>query len=173
MGCDIHSFAEVWKNGVWVKVGDVFPLDNWEKGFYKKDFNDEPIIDRHYGLFGWLADVRNYSRLPPISQPRGLPTNLSLAVLHESATWGLDGHSYSWLSLAELLEADYEQIVWDRRVMRQESSGVWNGAALANEGEGKHLSLRECLPDSYFKMLEVLKTLGEPENVRIVFWFDN
>ena len=48
-----------------------------------------------------------------------------------------------------------------------------NGAALAEEGEGKVLTYRENLEGWFFKHLEELKALGEPENVRIVFWFDN
>lgn len=173
MGCDIHSFAEVRKNGKWEKVGEVFPLDDWDKNYFKKDFGDRPINWRDYSLYGWLADVRNYSCVPAISQPRGIPDDVSPEVAQENNDWADDGHSRSWLSLAELLATDYEQVFWDRRVTKQTSPNSWNGAALADEGEGKHITLREHLSEGYFRVLETLKTLGNPDDVRIVFWFDN
>ncbi len=173
MGCDIHSFAEVRKNGKWEKVGEVFPLDDWDRNYFKKDFGDSPINWRDYSLYGWLADVRNYSCVPAISQPRGIPDDVSPEVAQENNDWADDGHSHSWLSLAELLAVNYETVFWDRRVTRQEAPNFWNGAALANEGEGKHITLREHLSEGYFRVLETLKTLGNPDDVRIVFWFDN
>lgn len=173
MGCDIHSFAEVRKDGKWEKVSDVFPLDGYDKEYYGKDFGCWPFTWRSYDLFGWLADVRNCSRVPPISQPRGLPDDVSLEIKRESDDWGLDGHSRSWLSLAELLAVDYEQVFWDRRVAKRIAGRGWYSAALAEEGEGRHITLREHLSPTYFSVLEVLKTLGEPKDVRVVFWFDN
>lgn len=173
MGCDIHSFAEVRKNGKWEKVGDVFILDEDDRKFYEKERTEHPFIWRQYGLFGWLADVRNYSHMQPISIPRGIPRDLSPEVKAEVVSWDADGHSHSWLSLKELLAVDYEVEVWDRRVTREERPGYFNGAALANEGEGKHETLREFLGTSYFAVLEQLKALGQAEDVRIVFWFDN
>jgi len=173
MGSDIYSFAEVSKNGKWEKIGDVFPLDDFDKELKKKDFGDNPFNWRDYSLFGWLADVRNYSHVPPISQPRGFPADISSDVQQENDDMGVGGHSRSWLSLAELLEVDYEKVFWARRVTKQTALNEWNGAALANEGEGKHITLREHLSPAYFEVLEVLKTLGNPDDVRIVFWFDD
>lgn len=173
MGCDIHSYAEVRKNGKWEKVGDVFPLDDFDKEWQKKDYGDKPINWRSYSLYGWLADVRNYSCVPAISQPRGIPSDVSPEVSQENDSWAGDGHSHSWLSLAELLSTNYEEFFWDRRVTRQEAPNFWNGAALANEGEGKNITLRDHLGSHFFGVLETLKTLGSPDDVRIVFWFDN
>lgn len=56
MGCDIESFAEV-KNqkGEWIKI---------KKKVFKSDFGgktSQPFAWRSYGIFGFLADVRNYS----------------------------------------------------------------------------------------------------------------
>jgi hypothetical protein len=44
--------------------------------------------------------------------------------------------------------------------------------ALADEGEGKRLPLREFLGSKFFECLEILKMIGEPDAVRVVFWFD-
>ena len=155
MGCDIHSFAEVRKNGRWEKVGDVFPLDDLEKEYYKQDFGDAPFNWRDYNLFGWLADVRNESCFPAISQPRGLPDGLSSEVVEVINEWQSAGagHSYSWLSLSELLEVNYD-------------------VTCMHKNDSKPVSLREHLSEGYFNVLNILKAIGDPNDVRIVFWFD-
>jgi hypothetical protein len=65
-------------------------------------------------MFGWLADIRNYSMVEPIAARRGLPADLSeeMSVV-ESLTRDVSGHS--WLSLSELLNFDYEATFEDRR----------------------------------------------------------
>jgi len=177
MGCDIHAFAETRQpDGSWQKVGEVFPLDNWASEYHKKSHSDEFYNVRNYGVFGFLAGVRNYSAIPPLSDPKGLPVDLSPAVREKTEDWDGDGHSWSWLALGELTTPDYDAQVWDRRYTRQEGPNYWNGAATALETEhelGTRESLRKFLGEHYFKHLDVLKSLGGPEDVRIVFWFDN
>lgn len=160
MGCDIHPRVEVRIDDTWTYLPDFLVWDV-----------------RNYGLYGFLADVRNYSESPVITPPRGLPDDVSpvLAEEHGTENWY---HSTSWLTLAELLAYDYEQVFWDRRIERVTSvhpSGgrVIDGAARAEEGEGEHLSLREFLGEWYFRELERLGELGAPEDVRVVFWFDS
>jgi len=150
MGCDIHCYIEV----------NVEPFE--EAGYKQWNlFVDprKPIFDgRSYSIFGFLANVRNYSQSPVISQPKGLPRDLSFDVIGIREYTGLDGHSDSFLTLKELLDYDYDQVIWNRRI----------------EGEGTYESLREFLGQWYFDQLDYLKTLDDdPENVRIVFWFDN
>ena len=83
-----------------------------------------------------------------------------------------DDHTLSWLTLKELLDYDYDQLFWDRRVKKQTPNGGLKYAASAVIGEGRHLSVREFLGESiFFERLETLKGLGEPEDVRIIFWF--
>src|SRR5882724_8843475 len=108
MGCDIHSSAEVRVNGAWRQVCDAFDLDEYDRKMYGKDKGDEPFDWRDYGLFGFLADVRNYSASPVIAEPRGLPDDLDMD--EETRREHADGwyHTESWLSLAELLAYDYD-----------------------------------------------------------------
>ena len=153
MGCDIHSYVEVRKNGRWECQG-WNPFDDW----------------RNYGIFGFLADVRNYSHSPVITEPRGLPADVSAEVLEESDG---DAHTASWLTIAELLGYDYERVFWDRRVEREITPGHFNGAGLADEGEGRHLPLRDFLGEGFFRRLDEMAALGDPSDVRMVFWFDN
>ena len=156
MGADIHAYAEVLdSDGTWV-------LSDWRDDLH-----------RDYGLFGFLADVRNYSHVPVISEPRGLPGDASGEVRTEYDEWGMGAHSTSWVTLAELLAFDYGQMFWDRRVTKQTGPNSWDGAALAEPGEGEIISLREFLPAQFFTMLDELAQLGAPEDVRLVFYFDN
>jgi hypothetical protein len=168
MGCDIHSYCEVKKDGVWVPSGDVFPLDEYDRKAYTKTHGVHPFDWRSYGLFGFLADVRNYSHVPCIQPPTySLLPDVSSYVREAYDSTGMDTHSMSTLTARQLVEYNYSPIFWDRRVMK---SG--NGAALADEGEGAHLTLREFLGERFFVDLAVLKSLGPPDDVRIVFWFD-
>lgn len=177
MGCDIHSHVEVRKDGQWSIAGPIFPLEGfdlkWSLEHGGGTHGVEPFGHRNYGWFGFLANVRNYSHTPCIQEPRGLPMELAQEVKEDSDGWGGDGHSHSWLTLRELLDYDYDQVFWDRRVTKQTAPNCWNGAALANEGEGRKLPLRDFLGEGFFAYLKHMKILGDPDDVRVVFWFDN
>jgi hypothetical protein len=174
MGCDIHSYAEVQnEQGEWEQVTDFFPFDKWERDWRKRKCGDSPFDWRSYSLFGFLADVRNYSCCPPLDEPRGLPDDVSDAVREAREAYGIDGHSDSWFLLRELLAFDYDQKFWNRRVTKQIGPNPWSGAALAEEGEGEVITYREHLGEAYFTQLDILRRLDDPEKVRVVFWFDN
>lgn len=123
MGCDIHLAVEVRKNGVWerrlpppeardpwyVKQAAERDADKWAK----KRSEVEWYHDRNYEVFAILAGVRNYNNVTPISEPRGLPDDVSPEVArlnYDHPEYDEDGddvslgdHSHSWLTLAELL----------------------------------------------------------------------
>jgi hypothetical protein len=173
MGCDIHSWAEVREGRHWNTVDAVFPLDDFGKSWEKRSHTEHPFDWRSYGMFGFLADVRNYSHVPCIQKPVwSLPDDVSERV---SADYGDDGdyHSLNVITLRTLLEFDYDQTFWDRRVTKQVAPNCFDGAALADEGEGRTLTIRGFLGKQFFEELEILKSLGGPDDVRIVFWFDN
>lgn len=153
MGCDIHSRAERWTaEGGWKAVDDF-----------------EPFEERCYALFGWLAGVRNYSDLPILAPPRGIPDDASPGVRAAYEDWDVDAHSASWLSVQELLAFDYDQRVEDRRVTRQTAWG-YDGGGTAAAGEGEMTTYRALFGTGYFLRLEALRSSGAE---RIVFWFDN
>lgn len=173
MGCDIHSFAEVRKDGKWDVAGDVFPLDDWYVEHYKRTHSHEPFRDRNYSVFAFIAGVRNYSDVQPLAAPKGKPDDLSTIVEDAVENRDADGHSHSWLTLAELLNVDYDAPIEDRRITVQTGPNSFNGGATAKPGGGTSTTLREFLSQRFFDHLDVLKTLGDPEDVRVVFWFDN
>lgn len=155
MGADIHAYVEIRTNGTWSYVGgDAFP-DNTRPEKRYCPFDGA----RDYGLFGFLADVRNYAGAPVIAEPCGLPPNVSPEVRAESGLWGSDGHSHTWLTLADLLAFDYDQTFID-----QYNDGNYTPQVT---------TMRDFLRDWYFDCLDRLGKLGAPEDVRIVFWFDN
>ncbi len=152
MGCDIHSYAE----------------RKDESGKYV-DLEFSPFDNRSYGTFGFLANVRNYSGIEPISEARGLPQNLSPSVKEAAYDWNSDGHNYSWLTVAELTAFNYDATTEDRRTdFRHKTPG--SGPDTCAPGDGIKTTYREFLGGGFF---EDLAKLQDMDAERIVFWFDN
>lgn len=151
MGCDMHCRAERKIDGKWTVLEVSPPPFDW----------------RSYGMYGFLADVRNYSAIPPIAEQRGLPDD---APPEDDEVQWLGEHSFSWLSMEELLAFNYDKPVEDRRVTKQLGERSWTGAATAEPGGGKMTTYREFLAEGYFTELERLKAVGTE---RIVFGFDS
>ena len=185
MGCDIHTFVEVRKGDRWEPTGPIFPtspifpLDitvrkasEFGKEWEKRDFTEHPFDRRAYGMFGFLANVRNYSHVPTIAEPKhSFPPDVSDVI---KTMWDCDnGHTLTWLTLRQLSEFDYDQVFWDRRVSKQTGPNSWTGAGLAEDGEGEHLTIRDFLGTDFFRDITIMSTLGSLDDVRVVFWFDN
>ena len=172
MGCDLQSFAERKLNGKWLKVEE----------------DSEPFNWRSYSMFGFLANVRNYDCCEPISEPKGWPEDsVFLDSMDEDDFFEFFedkpmtnkecieryAHSWSYLTLKELLDFDYDKTFWNRRDSQtkyyEDGTSFTVGAGLAEEGE--IVSYRENLGTEFFKQLEELKQFGDPEDVRVVFWF--
>lgn len=163
MGCDIHSYAER-------KSADKYELIT-ERLFDVGDFaTPEPFSWRSYGTFAFLAGVRNYSDVTPISELRGWPADASVGAQEDYERWSGDAHSPSWLSVEELSAFDYGKQMEDRRVGRQIAPNLYSGACTANPGEGKAKTYREFLGEAFFRDLEILNEIGAD---RVVFFFDN
>ena len=231
MGCDIHFHIEVKKDTVWQHHDWREPHkqgvynDSSTKYDYGTMFENPLWISRNYDLFAILADVRNGYGFAgvktgdgfiPISQPRGLPADVTAEVRSESDGWGCDGHSHSWLTLAELQAYDWDeqstqQLEWvnPAEYLSFKENGKpnsWCGGVsggrivhVSNEGMDRLLksgeasaddiagdqdkyyytrvsweeSYRDAVGAAWFRTMEKLAELDKPENVRIIFWFDN
>ena len=138
MGCDIHTVVEIKIN------------DEWEEILFS------PFYYRSYSIFGFLANVRNYSMVPSISEPRGLPDDCS-EYIKECLIYN---HSHSWLSIDELKNFNYDVTFEDRRTY---------GATIEG-GKGEMKTIREFLGECFFEDLNKLIELNAD---RIIFWFDN
>lgn len=167
MGCDIHLIAQR-------KLSTSAEAPVWaaSDGSAYEDIDDAFFDCRSYGLFGFWVGVRNYSAIPPLSAPRGIPDDFHTPEheFREGYEYAGDYHSRSWFSVQELLEVDYDQIVEDRRCSRQIAPNVFSGGETCDPGEGKQQTLREFLGPWYFEELKRLMDAGAD---RIVFCFDN
>lgn len=144
MGCDIHFYVEVRKGKNW-ESADRWSVDPSDGVPYIDD-PDKFYSGRNYYLFSILAGVRSYDNAyEPICNPRGLPSGLSKEVEDECERWDVDGHSQSYFTLAELLEIDWQ----------------------------KNENWRNATGRFVLHTLHRMRQLGDPENVRCVFWFDN
>ena len=202
MGADIHLFTERYISHVkgeekWVNI------DHWTHNpWYKEGKDDERMLDhvsiyhgRDYELFGILADVRNTPDDGPISEPRGLPEDVSDITKKESDIWASDGHSHTYFTLREL--KDY--IEKNPTIMR---SGMVPPAEAEklDKGEGTPDCWGEWVNDELkwvyrewedptplkkivdklnekmkeeFWIYDDLRHPEKEEHIRIVFWFDN
>lgn len=164
MGCDIHSQVELYRDGAWVPFTErIFPMQMVWGG---NTHSQEPFDVRNYGMFGFLANVRDYSHVPPLSDPRGLPDDAN-------ADWKSrreDGyyHSFSWFLLSELLAFDYDSTFEDLRYFDGRS-----GAAIHEPGSGEIVTFRKFLGDPFFRDLEIMKGLGDPTLTRVLICFDS
>lgn len=75
--------------------------------------------------------------------------------------------------LSELINYDYEQTFEDRRTEKVITPGLTDCAADAGEGNGALTTLREFLYPGFFKEIELLKTFGDPDKVRVVLSFSS
>jgi hypothetical protein len=203
MGCDIHCYGEIKKDGKWEKVGTEFLscyYDSEKPGVFDK-YTDELYEGRNYDLFGILAGVRN-SCLETIDFARGIPSDVSDEVKTHVDYWDTDGHSHSHLTVKEVLEYDWDQsYVSDNSVYLDEYAGYteyetsldWVDFEYIEASEAEKLLNGEIARDpnkEYVVMLteripykelvggnffDNINKLKElgGEEARIVFWFDS
>ncbi len=155
MGCDIHTVTEVRTGHGWEAVLTDAPVFQW----------------RTYGMFGFLADVRNYSEVPCLWAGRGWPEDCTETAAALRERWAMDGHSYTWVSLAELQGFDYDQPMEDRRCV-EVMNNCWNGGCTTESGAGTQTTYRAFLGPAFFDELERLSGLGI-ENVRVLMLFES
>jgi len=133
MGVDVNTWVQVLRENEWTRFEENIFLER-----------SGPFSWRDYGLFGFLANIRNYSRVPVITP------------IEQRSFF------YAEFLLSQLLDFDYDAIFEDRR---------HNGSALP-EGEGKIVTFREFLGKPYFDDIDTLKSLGKPDEVKMIMFFD-
>lgn len=158
MGCDIHLYTEVkdttnnekrWRNCDDWRLDKYYGVDP-----YTQQFEVHEIYgDRNYNLFGYLAGVRDTS-VEPISQPRGLPTDVSKPTLHEHELWNGGGHSHSYLSFSEIEN------------FRKHNPDATSLDPLLE-------AMTERLRDEMWISRDAPIPDDKKHDFRIVFWFDN
>lgn len=111
MGCDIHGIVEGKFNGEWQTI-------------------EEFIDDRNYDMFAILADVRNgfgFAGAPSgegfqaISSQRGLPADFK-----PPYNYWMGDHSFTWVTLTEMLLIPFDKKVTKYGLMRVENYKKWD-----------------------------------------------
>jgi hypothetical protein len=185
MGCDIHMFVEIRKNDKWeLFKGDHFSMDAWDKDYYKKEKTSAPFEWRSYGMFAFLSGVRNGSGIKPIKEPiRILPNDASDDVKVEwTEIWDGDGHSLSCLTARELVEFDYNQDIRKEGENFKSNTRKVLTEIVPIPSLKKEITER-VLAETYFEYMgansmffthvKELSELGNLDDVRLIFWFDN
>lgn len=97
MGCDIHFYVEHFADNKWNNIA------------FNSDAADGHWFPwRNYYLFSILAGVRG--DIEPMMLPRGIPADISSAVVKEWKRWQGDGHTPSYYTVAEILEAKNNKV---------------------------------------------------------------
>lgn len=203
MGCDIHLYVEYkktidgvtnWYSGDYLIVNPYYGTDEYESKYDIVSLYD----DRNYDLFAILADVRNGCKNKYISLPKGLPNDITNVTAKEAFRWRYDGHSYSYLTLKELLEFEPEPIKRKGYLDKEDADKLDAGiipTCWCTWTNRKDCIYREWIDNTndlepLIKLLkqrahelcviynwqwehEPNKALTQSENIRIVFWFDN
>lgn len=226
MGCDIHLFVEVKKDGKWCyhPVQETCLTEEfWDEEKkepmtdYDKLFAHPLYVGRNYDLFAILANVRNGrgfagvvtgDGFKVIARPRGVPKDASIEYLAQVGSWCNDGHSHSYLTLHELQMFDWDQKTRKTGIVDEKEFKVYlehgrpeswcggvRGSLVVHVSEEEMKKRIEQPPPfdgkSYYCQIEweikyrdhcqrflnetlpALAQLGSPEDVRIVFFFDN
>lgn len=139
MGTDIHGIWQKKVEGGWIDVES-----NWDQG-------------RHYLLFAWLGGVRNghgfagcpptHSPIVPLAEGRGIPEDFKMEPddIHlltdpnhrdprrrkycekDNLEFSMGDHSFSWISVDEVLAADPPKI-WRVGIVAVEEFRNWDGS---------------------------------------------
>lgn len=170
MGTDIDMFAEIRRESqshIYWEYHQPSP-----EAMSKLNITDygEPLIpvfnNRNSSTFNLLAGVcqhrieGRHEAIPPVSELRGLPIDVSPEIskyFFDDGSGGVeeDPPDASWLLLSELLNYDWEKPV-----------SCWQG-----DGTVYHRPRKDFSDRIYPTVIPYLRTLGKPEDVRVVFWF--
>lgn len=199
MGCDIHLFIEkkikvkgieTWVNCDDFRINPFYTEDGKNGNLYEQR---SIYLGRNYELFCILANVRGYCE-NTISDPKGLPEDVSSIVKDRSDYWKDDGHSHSYLTLKEINNFLSENpTVWiegmisPESIKELESSGktpTMSAGFTTSEGwdyrtweeesplAGLANKITERLKEEFY-LFDDDKIEEFDEKIRIVFWFDN
>jgi hypothetical protein len=138
---------------------------------------DNPFEYQSYPIAAFIAGIRNYHEVTPIAEGRGLPSDHKsiervagfaghTEMFSRYESFLVDGDSYCWVLLSELVYFNYDDTFEDRR-------GYCSKNDTVAAGEGEVVTYREFLGEQFSKDLKALKKMGDPREIRIVFRFSS
>lgn len=141
MGCDIHLVLEKHDEELgWIGI-DAFRGHRDRKG----EYSSPHATDRHYRRFAALAGVRGGG-----PEPRGVPGDASALTRLFVRDWDSDGHSHSWLPVAEAAKIFSKRFYSEEKPLDPKSYEA------------------EYPADYWFDADD-----AQADKFRLVFWFDN
>lgn len=161
------------------------------------DKTDHPYSDRNYGLFGILSGSRRGGVIISMGKPRGIPEDASRGY-KALATSSTDWHSHSWWTVAELIAwplwqspaaymTDSDDPIWHKRYVLEAERARGKDEMTEEErkaGSARFFDIIDHIPHRVFtardiagtfysKTIPSLLDLGHPEDVRILWFYDN
>lgn len=197
MGTDITLYAEINNDGQWQPIPEP-SITHWSEG---KVVPIEPISwGRPYELFTVLAGAATYkvrtvhTKIHTIAEPRGFPENMNTFYQKAFDDEKLDccNFCHSWLLVQEIIDFDWDnQFIIHEAYVERENTHLFNkgnnfphdtfpenGILAYKQQKDRELSL-VCWRESYREfveysewLIEELIKLGDPQKVRVIFWFD-
>ncbi len=131
MGCDIHGWVEIKREGRW-----------------KQCVNVKSFLDRHYAFFGTFFGVRNYLEFDPLFDRRGQPSDLHYRTQGELDQDGSDAHSTTFFYVDEL-----DKIDWKKEHEYEDDDGKKQKITLEQVVDGDE--------KKFFDLMKYLKTISE------------
>ena len=199
MGTDINLYAEVCRHGKWEPIPQP-KATSWSKR--KVVPVEVTEIGRPYKLFAALAGICQdnlrltmYAVIEPISEPRGFPENMSDFYKKHFAESAIGCcFEHSWLLVQEIIDYDWDgQYVKQWAYVKNQYARLFHGDSAFPIDFPQGESLYFVLPNwkqesgttevswvtSYREyvgcseeFIKALLQLGNPNEVRIVFWFE-
>lgn len=156
MGYVMINFVEVRnQQGKWVKIGPIFPHESF-KSDKPIEYSDEPFDATNYDLYALLGAKVRITDITPITTLKGLPDDSEYLNSKEDdfmLTWNGEtrkeailsndnGRDFSHIYLLDLLQLE--------------------------ERKSEYI---DTLGPAFFKSLDLIKTLGQPTEIRLIYWF--
>jgi len=146
-----EDFTKVFYDGKVIKclvapyhTAEYFDEDEGDEYAYWSVVRDKRFYaGRNYYLFTILAGVRGNRDDESISEPRGVPDDISDAYREQLRQWEGDAHSKSYFTLKELLDVDWSKYE------------------------------TEYIPEFFETIEKMKQLDTDPEKVRCLFFFDN
>lgn len=132
-----------------------------------------------------FAGVDTGDAVKPIDMPRGMPDDVCRQVADAKNAWGVDGHSHTWFTLRELLDAEWDAkkivrgVVSDAQAAAYHDHGEipdsWCGSCSSMDGL-QQIEWSTTIRDrcqSFINAINGLAQTCDPDNTRLVMWFDS
>lgn len=128
MGCDIHPYLEIRRNGVWQSYYGPEP-DPYDEGDPDRIPQYPMMLSRNYAMFGLISATRwdpSHTGHDPIAEDRGIPHDCSPEIRELIEDDG-DLHSETWFSLRDLLQVEWGKSWTEKGTLGLAQFVSWDG----------------------------------------------